>query len=229
MNGCFIAGTDTEVGKTWISLGLMQAMKDRGFNVAGMKPVASGCVLTESGPRNEDALLIQARCSRSYPYAAVNPFALLRPIAPYVAARQEDTRIRPGPVAEAFTLLSEKTDVIIVEGVGGWRVHLDDDLEMVDLVKMLGLPVLIVVGMRLGCVNHAVLSAEAISKDGCELLGWVANHVDSNYSDCGAMIELLSQKIQAPLLGVIPHLPDADIEAIASCLQGITLVDTITA
>jgi len=204
--GVFITGTDTGCGKTRASLVLMAALKQRGRVVAGMKPVASGCTRIDGGLVNDDAAQIRAACSRELPYELINPCALAEPMSPNFAAARAGRRITLAPLLAAYAALARDADRIVVEGVGGWRVPLSDQLGVPDLVAALDLPVVLVVGLRLGCINHALLSAAAVAADGARLCGWIANGVDPDYDTARETVDYLIQTINAPLLGQIPFL-----------------------
>lgn len=219
MNGWFITGTDTGCGKTAITLGLMAALQRRGIQTVGMKPVASGAEPTPAGPRNEDALLIQTQGSVKPPYTAVNPYLFDPPIAPHLAARQAGAEIDLERIRRTCVQLAAQADRLIVEGVGGWRVPLGPRSTLADLARLLDLPVILVVGLRLGCLNHALLTAEAIARDGLFLAGWVANRIDPAMREVEANIESLRERLTAPLLGVIPHLPGYAAEKTADALD----------
>ena len=217
--GYFITGTDTGSGKTWIALGLMAALQAQGRVVAGMKPVASGCEITDKGLRNKDACLLLAQASQRQDYALVNPYAFLPPIAPHIAAEMDGITIEVKHIHEAFQRLQAGVDCTVVEGVGGWRVPLNAKQTLADLVRTLDLPVILVAGLQLGCINHTLLSAEVIQGDGVRLCGWVANQIDPGYENTEATVQTLSEKIPAPLLGQVPHLDRMDVSFIASCLH----------
>ena len=202
---CFVTGTDTEIGKTCLTLGLMQSFKNRDLSVAGMKPVASGAEISQGRLVNDDALKIQSVCSKKIDYELINPYTFREPIAPHIAAEKDGQSISLGPIIEAFNTLSKQHDVVIVEGVGGWRVPLSSGLQTRDLVKALDIPIVLVVGMRLGCINHALLSAEAIMADKLGLFGWVANEVDPVYAEAEASIKTISKSIQGQFLGAVPY------------------------
>jgi dethiobiotin synthetase len=205
--GLFITGTDTGCGKTEITLGLMQALQQRGERVLGMKPVASGAERTSQGLRNEDALRIRAQCSNELAYERVNPFAYEPPIAPHLAAEASGRPIDLSRIAEVYHGLAASADRVIVEGVGGWSVPLDGNRTTVaDLALRLELPVILVVGLRLGCINHALLSEAAILQSGVRLLGWVANQVEPGMASIEGNTETLRQRLSAPCLGLLPHL-----------------------
>ena len=205
--GYFITGTDTDCGKTEIALALMQSLQSRGQSVNAMKPVASGAQMTADGLRNGDALRLQAQGSVAADYRLINPYAFARPVAPHIAASQADQEIRLETIRQCYQGLAGRVDWILVEGVGGWSVPLGRQLMVSDLALSLGLPVVLVVGMKLGCINHALLTVESILATGCELAGWVANSVDPEMLEQARNIESLRSLIQAPMLGQVPHLP----------------------
>ena len=205
MRSFFIAGTDTGVGKTRISAALIRALSARGKNVMGMKPVATGCIRTGDGLRNPDAQTILACLREQVPYELVNPYAFEPPVAPIFAAAAANIRIEKDAVRRAFDSLSELADTVIVEGIGGWRVPLSAGLQMTDLVRVMDLDVILVVGLRLGCINHALLSVEAIVKDGFRLAGWVANQIDADYDGVQQTLDLIAGNCRAPLLGLVPY------------------------
>ena len=219
LRGYFITGTDTEVGKTEITLGLMTAIAGSGWTVAGMKPVASGCDVAPSGLRNPDALRIAAACSREVEYALVNPYAFEPAVAPHLAAAQAGVEIRFDQILDSYRVLSAEADVTVVEGVGGWRVPLGPDGDLADLAVALGLPVVLVVGLRLGCINHALLTVESILGRGLALAGWVANSVDPAMALREENIATLRGAIDAPCLGVVPWMENPDPAAVAACLD----------
>jgi dethiobiotin synthetase len=201
----FIAGTDTGIGKTWVAAGLVGALAARGARAAGMKPVASGCVATSDGLRNDDALALQAA---SYPrpaYDEVNPVALADAVAPHVAARRAGVEITMPALKAAFDRLRATYDLVVVEGVGGWLVPLGDGLQASDIPRQWKLPVILVVGLRLGCISHAQLSARAIVADGCQLLGWIGNRVDPSMEAVDDNIATLKQVLPAPCLAITAY------------------------
>ena len=206
MKGFFVTGTDTACGKTEVSLGLIQALRQRGFKVQGMKPVASGCTAGPRGLRNDDAQRLRAQSSRRVPYDWVNPYAFSPPIAPHIAAREAGVEIGLDLIRERAEALAALADGLIVEGVGGWRVPLGPGLAVSDLPRALGLPVILVVGLRLGGINHALLTAESILASGCHLVGWVANQIDPGLARREENLATLSSLIRAPSIGFIPWL-----------------------
>lgn len=218
-HGFFITATDTEVGKTWCTLALMQAFQSAGHRVAGMKPVASGCQAINGQLQNDDALLLQQQSSRNYDYSVVNPFAFLPPIAPHIAAAIDGKIIDLDLVQQYFTRLAGENDTVLVEGIGGWRVPLSNGQTLADLVRALKLPVILVVGLRLGCISHALLTVEAICADDISLAGWVANHCQADYASEEATLTTLSQAIPAPLLGILPWLPGLEVKQLAAHLN----------
>jgi dethiobiotin synthetase len=204
--GYFITGTDTGIGKTVVTLGLMRWLQDQGLRVAAMKPVASGCERTPLGLRNADALQLQTQASMPLDYAEVNPYAFEPPIAPHIAAGQAGVRIDLDIIQQGVRQLAGCSDVVCVEGVGGWLVPLNDRETLADLAAGLGLGVVLVVGMRLGCLNHALLTARAIEASGAPLAGWVANGLPPVPDYLEENINTIKSKISAPLLGVVPVL-----------------------
>lgn len=201
----FIAGTDTGIGKTWVASGLVGALAAAGVRVAGMKPVASGCVVTPEGLRNDDALALQA-ASHPWPaYDDVNPVALADAVAPHVAARRSGVEIDMSALRAAFDRLGSSHDLVVVEGVGGWLVPLGPGLQASDIPRQWQLPVILVVGLRLGCISHAQLSARAIVADACELVGWIGNQVDPAMDALDDNIATLSHVLPAPCLGILGH------------------------
>jgi dethiobiotin synthetase len=184
-----------------------------------MKPVAAGAQETPQGLRNRDALDLIAASGCDLPYAIVNPCVYAPPIAPHLAAAQAGAAIRFAPLLEAFARIRAASDVVIVEGAGGWRVPLGPDGDMADLAAALGLPVLLVVGLRLGCLNHALLTAESIERRGCRLAGWVGNAVDPAMAMRGANVATLRERLPAPCLGVVPRLDRVTPASVAALLD----------
>ncbi|MCW9088724.1 MAG: dethiobiotin synthase [Gammaproteobacteria bacterium] len=217
--GFFITGTDTEVGKTWCSLGLIDRLQQQGHTVAAMKPVASGCAPTAAGLRNDDALKLQAQASVALAYETINPYAFEPAIAPHIAAELAGQRIELSTIVTSYRRLAAEAEISVVEGVGGWRVPLNDAQTVADLAGAIGLPVILVVGLRLGCINHALLTAESIRASGCTLAGWIANSVEPRMAQQEDNVHAIAERIGAPLLGLVPHLPQGDAGAIAACLS----------
>lgn len=221
MGACyFITGTDTDCGKTTVAAGLLHAARRVGLSTAAVKPVASGCVAGPDGLRNADALALLGECSLPLTYAEVNPFAFEPAIAPHLAARDGPQRLTVEALSRAVKRVLERgADLTLIEGAGGWRVPLGQGVNLSELPRVLGLPVILVVGMRLGCINHAYLTAEAIERDGLRLAGWVANIVDPQMQRLDDNLQTLSAGLNAPCLGVVRHLPDAYPAAVAAHIQ----------
>lgn len=217
--GYFITGTDTGCGKTEITLGLMHLLQAGDRSVVGMKPVASGAMVAGEGLRNDDARRILRQSSPQVPYDLVNPYVFEPPIAPHLAAGLVGQRISFDVIRECYTGLSSLANVVIVEGVGGWRVPLGADGDVSDLALALGLPVILVVGMQLGCINHALLSADSILAKGLPLAGWVANVMDPAMLELEANLETLRHSIEAPCLGLVPNMRPVTTSAVADCLK----------
>lgn len=228
MKGFFITGTDTEVGKTAITLGMIQAFQNAGVKVGGMKPIAAGAIQTDVGLRNDDAVQIMSQVGGGDDvfdaYQVVNPYVFEQPIAPHIAARKTDTVIELPVIQAAFDVLSTDHDIIVIEGAGGWKVPLSDDLDMEALAKNLGFPVVLVVGIRLGCLNHALLTADAIVTAGLSLKGWVANQIDPVMVSQSDNINTLKQRIDAPFLGSVPYLPDVSAQTVAEYLDVVSFI-----
>lgn len=219
--GYFIAGTDTEIGKTTVACGLVRKLADSGARVAVMKPIASGCRSTPEGLRNEDAEALIAASGRPWPYAAVNPYAFEPPIAPHIAAAQAGVAIDPELIAGQVRRFSEEADQVVVEGVGGFRVPLAENLDTADLAVLLGMPVILVVGLRLGCINHALLTADAIAARGLQFAGWVGNSIDPEMIYIKENIEALRDRLAAPCLGIVPNLQMPQAVDVAAHLDGL--------
>lgn len=216
MRGVFITGTDTGIGKTWTSCALLRGFAEAGLRSIGMKPVASGASRTPDGLRNDDALVLQRSASVALPYEWINPYVFEPPIAPHIAAAEAGVRIELKTLLDAYARLTAHADVVVVEGVGGWMVPLGDGLGLPDLARTLELPVIMVVGMRLGCLNHAMLTARAIRDDGLRLAGWIANHIEGDFPRVKENMAALRNRLSVPLLGEIPYLataPGADSSA----------------
>lgn len=205
MDSVYVTGTDTGIGKTVASVALLHALRARGLRAVGMKPVAAGCERLDGAWRNDDALALQAASEPRPDYATLNPVALPLPTAPQLAARAAGVRVALPALLDAYARLQASADAVVVEGAGGWAAPFDDGLEQADLVRALRLPVVLVVGMRLGCLNHARLSARAIVGDGCQLKGWIGNRVEPGFDDDGQYLALLRDALPVPCLGVIAH------------------------
>jgi dethiobiotin synthetase len=223
--GFFITGTDTGVGKTTVSLALMQALQERGLQVAGMKPVASGSEQTAEGLRNEDAVKLLAQGSVALPYAWVNPYAFEPPIAPHIAAQQVDTVIDVNVIDECYGKIARQVDVVVVEGVGGWLVPIGVTHTMADVAVSLSLPVINVVAIKLGCLNHALLTQRSITDYGLTSLGWVANHNVASGKLGHDLVQALAQRIAVPLLGELPHRASASVAEMAGFMDVSSLMN----
>lgn len=218
--GLFVTGTDTGVGKTVASAALVYRLRAAGLRAVGMKPVASGCEWAEGSWRNDDALRLQAAASTPPPeYALVNPYALPRATAPQLAAAEAGVRIEPERLIEAYRALAAQADAVVVEGAGGWAAPFDAGFDQADLARALALPVVLVVGVRLGCLSHARLTVRAIAADGLPLAGWVASMIDPTFDDRDTYLELLAEALPAPRLGVLPYSPNPDAERLAAGLS----------
>jgi len=215
----FITGTDTDAGKTLVATGLLAAARARGLSTAGLKPVAAGCAATQQGLRNSDALLLQAQTSIDLVYEQINPIALAAPIAPHIAAQREKRALSADRLAGFCRGSLRQADFTLVEGAGGWRVPLNPSETLADLARVLQLPVILVVGMRLGCINHALLTAEAIRSDGLPLAGWVANVLDPDMVALDENIQTLNGRLPAPCLGIVPYMEVPSAEQAALSLQ----------
>ena len=206
----FVTGTDTDAGKTTVAAGLLRAARLAGMSTAAVKPIASGCELTAQGLRNGDALTLLGECSLPLSYAEVNPWAFAPAIAPHLAAQEVGESLDvPALSAAVQQVLALRADFTLVEGAGGWRVPLTGSATLAELPQALAMPVILVVGVRLGCINHAVLTAEAIARDGLRLAGWVANILDPHTSRLEENLATLSERLPAPCLGRVPRLDSA--------------------
>jgi dethiobiotin synthetase len=203
----FITGTDTGVGKTLISCALLHAFAAQGKSVAGMKPVAAGC---EDDQPNEDVQQLRAASNVLATLGQINPYSFVPAVAPHIAARNSGVRIELARIARSYHELAAQADVVIVEGVGGFRVPLNEKQDTADMAVELGLPLILVVGMRLGCLNHALLTERAIAECGLKCAGWVANVVDPDMAMLQENIEALQYRLTAPLLGVISRQAQPD-------------------
>jgi len=212
----FITGTDTGVGKTLISCALLHRFSAQGRRTVGMKPVAAGC---DAEGHNEDALQLLAAGNVAVDYGTINPYCLQHTIAPHIAAQRAGVLIDLSVIAKSYKKLAAQADVVIVEGAGGLLVPINEQQDSADLMLELGLPVIMVVGMRLGCLNHALLTAEAIASRGLALAGWVANVIDADMAAVEENVAALQQRIAAPLLGIVPYMTQADMRVAAKRLN----------
>jgi dethiobiotin synthetase len=207
MKALFIAGTDTEVGKTVVSKAILSAVGAQGKTTIGYKPVAAGCEKTEQGLRNSDALHLQQAANLNVDYDLVNPYALSLPASPHIAAIADDVEVDYEVLSNVLEQHKQNSDFVLVEGAGGWRVPVSKDDCLSTWVKQEKLPVVLVVGIKLGCLSHAMLTADAIKADGLELVGWVANRVNPGVEHYAEIIEMLEGSMGAPKLGEIPYVP----------------------
>lgn len=204
MNACFVTGTDTGVGKTLVAAALIHAYRRKGLRAIGMKPVAAGAIRTDGGWDNEDVRALLAASDVNAPLDEVNPYCFEPPIAPHIAAAQAGVTIDLDHLARCFGALRRRADAVVVEGAGGFVVPLGTDTTFADLAMQLRIPVILVVGMRLGCLNHALLTQEAIAARGLRLAGWVANNIDAQMPCYAENLRTLTQRLPGPLLGEIP-------------------------
>lgn len=212
----FITGTDTEIGKTFASSALLHRARQLGRSAAGLKPVAAG---TDEDGQNEDVRQLINASSVALPATVVNPYCFPPPIAPHIAAQEAGVTIELSHIARQVETARAAADFVVVEGVGGFRVPLGVDRDTADLAVALGLPVILVVGLRLGCINHALLTAEAIQARGLTLAGWIANTIQPDMSRLEQNFEALCARLPAPCLGRLPHAPSGDPATVAGHLR----------
>jgi dethiobiotin synthetase len=224
----YLTGTDTGVGKTWVTAALVRGLRRRGVDAVGMKPVASGCERTPTGWRNEDALaLLAAADLPDRDYGLVNPVALEMPASPHIAAAAAGVRVELAQIADAFATLRRRHACVLVEGVGGWLAPLAGPPQpwwlQADLVRALTLPVLLVVGLRLGCISHALLTARVVADDGCALRGWIGNALEPAWSQAAPVLDTVRALLPAPHagdLGFRGEAPDASLDAVLAAMAG---------
>ncbi len=217
--GFFVTGTDTEIGKSWCSAAIIWKLRQQGHCVNAMKPVASGCLEHAEGLRNDDALLLQQLSSQPIPYNVVNPYPFKPAIAPHIAAKQAGICIDLAVIRQNYERLSANADYTVVEGVGGWLAPLNPHQTVADLATSLALPVILVVGMRLGCINHALLTARQIQQNGNQLAGWIANPIDPTMHELQGNIDTLINMIDGPHLGTTPHIERLDYRQLAQAIN----------
>jgi len=216
----FLTGTDTGVGKTLVAAALIRRLRESGVAVAGMKPVAAGVVAGPEGPANEDALLLQAEASVRHAYATVNPWLFVPAIAPHLAAAEAGIAIGTDRIVAAHAALCASAEVVIAEGAGGFLVPLDGSRSMAELPALLGMDMILVVGLRLGCLNHAFLTAEAVAARGLTLAGWVGNSLAPDFPRREANVATLTARIAAPCLGIVPWMAQPVVATAAKALAG---------
>lgn len=203
--GIFITGTDTDIGKTTVSLGLVAALKKQGLKVSVMKPVSAGCEKTKDGLRNDDAIQLMQQANVNLPYEVVNPYAFEPAIAPHIAAAEQNIEMKTDILVQGYRKISAQADVVIVEGAGGWLVPLNETQTMADIAVALQLEVIQVVGIKLGCLNHALLTSASITAHGLTQIGWIANHLSTNTERATENVNSLRARISAPLLDEVPY------------------------
>lgn len=216
--GFFVTGTDTGVGKTLVACALLEACAARGLRAAAMKPVASGARRGPRGLRHGDVERLIAASGLAAPRERVNPYCFAPAIAPHIAAERAGVRIALERIERAFRWLAARCDLVVVEGVGGFRVPLGPGCDSAELAARLALPLILVVGMRLGCLNHALLTVEAIAARGLELAGWVANHIEPRMPAAEENVQALRERIAAPLLARVAHAHPPDAPGLAAAL-----------
>ena len=213
MQGIFITGTDTGIGKTYFTLACIKALQAEGIKTVAMKPVASGAELFDGELRNEDALQIQQALKSTTEYSLINPYAFAPPVSPHIAAARAGVEIDLDYIQHCYTKLCQGSDYVLVEGVGGWLAPLSDELSVADLACTIGLPVVLVVGIKLGCLNHAMLTVQSIRQTGLPLIGWVADCLEPQQESTAEQIAYLQQALQLPPLAVMGWQENATLSA----------------
>jgi dethiobiotin synthetase len=222
--GVFVTGTDTEVGKTVVATAMVRSLVQAGHRIAGMKPIAAGVDATPTGPQNPDAAALKAAANVTAPYDLVNPYCLKLPASPHIAAENEGISIKLAPIVQAFGQLTRTSDLVVVEGAGGWHAPINESETMADVAAALDVPVILVVGLRLGCLNHALLTAQAIEARGLTCAGWIGNHVQPSFAHADENITTLQARLPAPLLDVVPfQVPRGTAPAAAPTLSRIAV------
>ena len=217
--GYFVTGTDTGVGKTEMTLALMASLQQKNKAVHAMKPVASGAVMSVSGLNNDDARRLQAQASTQLPYPMINPFAYEQPVAPHIEAQRSGIKIDLDRIKRNFDEIRGLSDYAFMEGVGGWQVPINKHQTMADIVKYINLPVILVVGMRLGCINHALLSYQAVKQSRLNCVAWIANTIDPDMVAIQENYEAIRDRLDCPCIGAIPYLATPDTAQIANLLN----------
>ena len=220
--GFFITGTDTGIGKTWATIALIRFFKTQGLSVIGMKPVAAGCEWQNGLLQNEDALLIQENASIMLNYNEINPYVFEMPVSPHLASMENTVQL--DILVQAFDSVKDKADVLVVEGAGGWLAPVSDECDIADLAKALQLPVIMVVAIRLGCINHARLTYQAIIASEVKCAGWFAMCVEPEMNMLDENIETIKNKIAIPLLGILPYTLEKDFDVLAENIIKDTLI-----
>ena len=211
--GYFITGTDTNVGKTWATVALMHYFRNQGKSVIGMKPVASGCSVRDGVLVNDDALLLQENASLKLDYGLINPYAFALPVSPHIAGK--DSPVDLNVIVDGFNAIKDQAQIVLVEGAGGWCSPLNENQDNSDLALALALPIIMVVAVKLGCINHAKLTYQAIKTSGGNCAGWIAVCVNSNELYIEDNISTVKKRLDVPLLGVLPHTNVPDFEVLA--------------
>ena len=229
MSGLFITGTDTEIGKTFVSSLLIKLLVEEGLDVTGMKPVASGAKNIDGVLKNEDALSLIQVSNVSSDYKIINPYVFEPAIAPHLAAEQAGVEINVDEVKKCFDQLQQISDVVIVEGVGGWYAPISCHTTVADLAETLKLPIILVVGLRLGCLNHSLLTAQALRQSGLPIAGWIANHVDKDFSSADKNISTLKHYLNdIPFLGSVPYQTNRDNDCSMHHINKKTLINRLS-
>ena len=216
---CFVTGTDTEIGKTLVSAAILHTLVSRGVRACGMKPVAAGAVMRDGELHNDDADMLIAASNVHLPSNITTPYLLREACAPHIAAALDGVAIEAVPIIAAFAELSAASDAVVVEGVGGFRVPFSDDFDSAQMAEQLNLPVILVVGLRLGCLSHALLTIEAIVRRDLVLAGWVVNEIDPDMQFADENIAALAARIPAPMLGRVPYLDNPTAEEAAKFID----------
>jgi len=219
LKGIFITGTDTGVGKTLVGQVIIHYLRKQYKKVGVMKPVASGAVFHNGLLQNEDAVLLQKACNISLPYALINPYCFSPAIAPHIAAELEGVKIDLQHIQSCYENIARQVDVVVVEGAGGWHVPLNDEATIETLSQQLSIPVVLVIGLRLGCLNHALLTMHAMQRSGVSVLGWIGNATKTDYQYHDRNIQSLKRCISAPCLGVLPYSETKNIEHLSEYLE----------
>lgn len=215
--GYFITGTDTNVGKTWATVALMRYFQGKGKSVVGMKPVASGCSLLDGMLVNADALLLQEYASIKLDYALINPYAFALPVSPHIAGKGNPVELNV--IVNVFNAIKDQAEIMLVEGAGGWYSPINNYQDNSDLARALALPVLLVVAIKLGCINHAKLTYQAIQNSGVECVGWIAVCNEADVSCPDEIIAKIQSTLAVPMLGILPYLVTADFDTFAECFS----------
>ena len=229
MSGFFITGTDTEIGKTFVSSLLIQLLIEEKLNIIGMKPIASGAKIIDGVLKNEDALSLINASNVHAEYKNINPYVFEPAIAPHLAAKNTNIEIDLDVIKTNFDLLQKKSDAVVVEGVGGWYAPLSLNTTVADLAETVQLPIILVVGLRLGCMNHALLTVQAIRQSGLPIAGWIANHVEEDFSSSEENISTLTHFINDfPFLGSVPYQENINIKSPTHHINKETLINRLS-